>query len=322
MTTLTFSDKELGTLAGKVAALANPAKLLYRADFAKMALAPITECWGTGARQHFVTPPAVDAGWPGKQCLLLLSDPLTVTPATIGQVLDFAPDRYDGPTSGLVLKQSIYKSANGTAPMQGAATQSTFEFNPLHEEPTLYVTFYLKLQDNLAAVLADAMRINGYGAWREITCMKTGTQGASGALPDGDCRIQVAVYAAERAEPYWSLIIDDQGGYKFKDAAGEPRARVERCHIDNMAAPVPVGKWFKVEQFTRRSAGPEGRVIFAVDGVKVFDRWGANMGELGHPMNRLMFPALYSGSSLPIFQWIGGSYELWTAPPATASFTA
>lgn len=317
----TFSKTELQAIAADAAQFMNPARLLYQVNFANLALAPITDCWGTGARQMFVAPAPVDVGWPGKQCLLLLSDPLTVTPATIGEVLDFQLDHYAGPTSGLVLKQSIYKSALGTAPMQGAATQSTFEFNPLHEEPSLYATFYLKFQDSLAAVLADAMRIQGYGAWREVTCMKTGTQGPSGALADGDCRIQVAVYAVDRAEPYWSLVIDDQGGHRFYTEAEEPRARVERCHIDNLDMAVPVGKWFKVEQFTRRSAGPEGRVIFAVDGVKVFDRWGPNMGELGHPMNRLMFPVLYSGSSLPIWQWIGGPYELWTLPPKTASFS-
>lgn len=307
----TFSKAELTAIGVAVAPFLNPAKLLYRADFAALGLASISDCWGTGATQQFVSPPPVDAQWPGKQRLLLITDPLQVTAADIGSVLDF---RFTEEASVKALKQSVYKSALGTAPMQGAATQSTFEFNPLHEEPTLYATFYLKLQDNLAAVLADAMRIDGYGAWREVTCMKTGTQGPSGPLANGDYRIQVAINADKRPEPYFSLIGDNWAG-----AFG---TRVESFHLDNMEFPVPVGQWMRVEQFTRRSAGPEGRVIFAVNGVKVFDRWGPNMGTLGQPMNRLMFPALYSGSSLPIWQWIGWPYELWTMPPATASFSA
>lgn len=61
-------------------------------------------------------------------------------------------------------------------------------------------------------------------------------------------------------------------------------------------------------------------MIVAVNGQRIFDRWGPNMGVLGHPMNRLMFPILYSGSSMPIYQWCSGPYELWDGIPTTASF--
>lgn len=314
MTTLTFSDKELGTLAGKVAAFLNPARLLYRQDFSTVTLGAVGAngaWWPQGAWQDFqgVQPTL----WGGLPRLLLLTDPLTITgPTEVAPIMDFAIEPTAGPKGGPALRQSIYKSVNGTAPMGWAATQSAFQFLPLHEEPTLYISLWLKLQADMIARLDDGLS-SVATSWRVLTEFKTGSPIVPGNTGnDGDFRLQLAIHETEKGKPFLALLGDNQAGlYPYEK-------RVEYFLQENRTT-VPVDQWFQIEQGWERSSEPWGRVRVAINRQPVFDRWGPNMGDQRRMINRLYWPPLYTSGSYPAHQWIG-PMEVWTAPPSSASF--
>lgn len=313
MATTTFNKTELAAIAADVAPLLEPARLLYRADFNTMKLAPITGTWGTGGLQDVVGSP-LDALWGGRMRLLSLTDPLVVTDATIEQVIKHEIRPGEGRNGTAALKQTIFKSVNGTAPMGGAATQAAVYFLPQRENPTLYVSLWLKFQPDLVDAMAAAQSDAYAYVWREVTCIKTGTQFSGGASNDGDYRIELAINAMKGKPPYWALVGDNNAG------GSAPLMKASAFTLYNLEVPVPAG-WFHLEQFWRRSSGPDGRVAIAVNGTTLFDRAGPNIGALNMPINRVFMPVLYSSSRLPISQWLD-SIELWDSPPASASISA
>jgi chitodextrinase len=89
----------------------------------------------------------------------------------------------------------------------------------------------------------------------------------------------------------------------------------------NRTVPVPVGGWFKFEFFLHRSNGADGRVWVAVNGNVIADHYGPNMGAWNLPINRIMTPILYTGSRMPVYQWID-DLEIWDGfPPVTPAPT-
>lgn len=313
MAATTFNKTELAAIAALAAPLLNPARLLYRQDFTKVVLGTVGAngaWWPTGAWQDFEgAQPMMRGGLPR---LLLLTDPLTIaSPAEIASIMSFAIEPTAGPKGGPALKQSILRSANGAAPMGWAATQSAFQFLPLHEEPSLYVSLWLKLQADMVQRLDDSLT-NVATAWRVLTEFKTGTATAGHTGNDGDYRLQLAIHETEKGKPFVTLLGDNQAGlYPYEK-------RVEYFLQENRIA-VPVDQWFQIEQCWERSSEPWGRVRVAINRQQIFDRWGPNMGDVRLPINRLYWPPLYTSGSYPAQQWIG-PIEVWDRPPSTASF--
>jgi len=111
--------------------------------------------------------------------------------------------------------------------------------------------------------------------------------------------------------PYWQVLADNNAG------GGAPL--VNNWSVQNRAVPVPVGEWFKFEFFLHRSNGADGRVRVAVNGNVIADQMGPNMGAWNLPINRISMPTVYTGSRMPVYQWID-DLEIWSGfPPAGAT---
>jgi hypothetical protein len=279
------------------------AQLLFRSGFeSTTALLPLVDCWGTGCWQdltgldsltNFSWPPQM---WGGGGKFLLLTDPVTTTAANIGDRMFNRIETVTGPrgTQTRALLQQISQNVNGTGPMGTSSEQTEFQFLPRQEPGDLYLSYWLRLQPDLAQKMASDYWGNN-GTWRAIFAFKTGGQTAwGGPANNGDYRVEAYVRSSN-GQLFWSMLGDNNAG------GGAPM--VNQWSITNTAVPVPVGQWFKLEFFWHRSAGSDGRVWMAANGQVIADRRGPNMGAWGMPINRIMAPLLYSGSSMPIFLW-------------------
>jgi hypothetical protein len=139
------------------------------------------------------------------------------------------------------------------------------------------------------------------GTWRDIFEWKT----------SGDYRVELAmVDYNSTGKPYWQARGDNDanGGLPYQEFWRET----------NTAVPIPVGQWFKLEIFWHRSTGSDGRVWFAVNGQKIFDHLGSNIGVNNNPITRIMMNQLYSGSTFPIYQWLD-DLQVWSTFPTATS---
>jgi len=80
---------------------------------------------------------------------------------------------------------------------------------------------------------------------------------------------------------------------------------------------VPVGQWFKLEVYWKRSS-TNGRIWAAVNGTVIADKTGSTMGPNGSRIDRIMMNQLYSGSAYPIYQWVD-DVQMWSTFPTAAS---
>jgi hypothetical protein len=281
-------------------------------------LVPPVDCWGTGCWQDIVGVDSVTQfSWPmslwgGGGKFLLLTDPVTITPLTLGNYVLNRIDTVTGHRGGetRALYQQISQNVNGTAPMGTSPEQNEFQLLPKTAPGDLYVSYWVKFQPDLVSKMnglpAGPGIANG-GTWRAFYAMKTGGQTPWGdPADDGDYRIEVYVMTYGGGQPYWTIIGDNNAG------GGAPL--VNNWSIENRAVPVPVDEWFKFEIFCHRSASADGRVWMAIDGQVIADRAGANVGAWNMPINRVMAPMLYGGGAMPIYQWID-DLEVWDGFP-------
>jgi len=121
----------------------------------------------------------------------------------------------------------------------------------------------------------------------------------------GDYRViaQIVTYGGL---PYWEIRADNDAN------GGLPKEEFWR--VNNRAVPVPIGEWFKFEVFWHRSDAADGRVWMAVNGRKIVDQLGPNMGIKSAPIDRIMFMQLYSGGSYPLEQWTD-DVQIWSDFP-------
>jgi hypothetical protein len=296
------------------------AQQLFSSGFeGAISFVPPTDCWGTGCWQDIVGLDTVTQfSWPanvwgrgGK--ILMLTDPVTITPATLSNYIVNRIDTVTGHRGNQTqaLFQQISQNVNGTAPMGTSPEQNEFQLLPLTENGDLYLSYWVKLQPDLVTKmnnLPDGPGISGGGTWRAFFAMKTGGQTSWGAPADnGDYRVEVYVMTYGGGQPYWTILGDNNAG------GGAPA--VNNWSVENRSVPVPVGQWFKFEIFWHRSAGSDGRVWMAVNGQVIADHRGANFGAWSMPINRIMAPMVYSGSTMPIYQWVD-DLEVWDGFPS------
>lgn len=315
------ADERFSSRSGEQTNPSAPQQLFGSGFEGTIEVLPPKDCWDTGCWQDIVgldtftrfSWPASISGHNGK--FLLLTNPVPITPVTVSDYMLNRIDTVAGHNGDQThaLYQQISRNGNGAAPMGTAAEQNALQLLPLAEPRNLYISYWIKLQPDLVAKMNDLPAgpgIDHGGTWRAFFALKTGGQTSWGdPADDGDYRIEVYVMTYGGGQPYWAILGDNNAG-------GSAR-RVNYWHIENRSLPVPVGQWFKFEIFWHRSSVADGRVWTAVDGQVIADRSGANVGERKMPINRIMAPLLYSGSAMPIYQWVD-DLEVWDGvPPAT-----
>ena len=295
------------------------AQALFRSGFEGLtALLPLVDCWGTGCWQDlggldsltsFSWPPQL---WGGGGKLLLLTEPATSTALTIGDRMFNRIESVVGPRGSQTrsLFQQISYNVNGTIGQGSSSEQNEFQFLPRQEQGDLYLSYWLKLQPDLVQKMATDYWGNN-GTWRAIFAFKTGGQTAwGGPANNGDYRVEAYVRSSG-GQLFWSILGDNNAG------GGAPL--VNNWYLENRNIPVPVGEWFKLEFFWHRSNGSDGRIWMAANGQLVADRRGPNMGAWNLPINRIIAPMLYTGSAMPVYQWVD-DLEVWDGfPPSNGN---
>lgn len=254
-------------------------------------------------------PPSI---WGGDAKFQLIAD-VPVTAETIGNYM-FNQIRATTGHNGnrtQALYSEITRGPDGLNPIRRAATQNSFQLLPVSEAGDFYISFWIKFQPDLLQQMSNLPPGPGVkegGTWRAFFEWKTGTPNKD----DGDYRVVAYVLTYGGGAPYWAVSADNVAGGGFP--------LVNSWSIENRSVlPVPAGAWFKFEAFWHRSSGADGRVWMAVNGHVIADRYGANMGSRSLNINRI-FWNLYSGSRLPIHQWID-DVQIWNGFPTATSST-
>ena len=307
-----------GAAGANTARAAHPRKLFSSGFEGAISLVPPVNCWGTGCWQDISGLDAhTQSAWPvslwgGGGKFLMLTDPVKITPATLGNYIVNRIDTVTGHSGDRThaLYQEISRNVNGLAPMGTSPAQNEFQLLPKADTGDLYISYWIKLQPDLVEKMNDLPAgpgIRNGGTWRSFFALKTGGQTAWGdPADDGDYRVEAYVTTYGGGQPYWAILGDNNAG------GGAPLKN--DWSVENRSVPVPVDQWFKFELFWHRSAGSDGRVWMAVDGQGIADRLGPNVGARNMRVNRIMAPMLYSGSAMPIYQWVD-DLEVWDGFP-------
>jgi len=191
----------------------------------------------------------------------------------------------------------------GTNPQGSGPTQNSFQIQPASEPGDLYISYWLKLQPDLANLMAVGQVGTGWN-WRDVFSWKTA----------GDYRVKLEI----KRDPYIN------GGNLFWATQGDNNANGGLPYqifwqSNNTQVPVPpVGQWMKMEVFWHRSSGNDGRVWMAVNGQVIVDHYGPNMGIYNAAINRIYAALLYSSTAYPIYQWVD-DMQIWDSFPPDAA---
>ena len=280
-----------------------PATLLFRSGYeGATALLPIlsADCWGTGCWQGitgidtttgFTWPPRVQGGGSRFQVLANTS----VSPATVLNYIQNQIQTVTGPKGNPT--RAMYSQITQRG---GGATQDPYMIQPGSDVRELYISQWIKFQPDFVD------KLNAGDPWRDVFEWKTYAPGA-----DTDYRVELAVVNWSRgSSPQWQMRGD-----------GWVPSYQTFWQINNTSVPVPVGQWFKLEVYWKRSSGSDGRVWMAVNGQVLGDRRGPNMGPANAPINRIMMNQLYTGGGLPAYQW-ADDVQIWSTFPTATSADA
>lgn len=242
-----------------------------------------TSCWqdikGAGSATGHTWPPQI---WHGSGQLQLLAD-APVTPSTASDYVFNEIQRIAGPRGqqASVLYSEVRKRGS-------SATQAPYLLTPSTTalQGDLYLSYWIKLQPDFLEKL-------GPKNWWVLFEWKTNAQH----------RLITYILVDTLNKPYWHLKADDL-------SAGPAKSFWEAT---NHTAPVPVAEWFKLEFFWHRSSQRDGRAWQAINGQVVFDHSGPLLGG-SDPIDRIMLTQVYSGGSLPLYQWVT-DIEIWDGFP-------
>ncbi len=282
------------------ASTATPSSLLFWTGYeGTTALAGPSSCYSNGCWQYvtgtdpttgFTWPPVVGGGTAEFQ--QLVNSPSGSTTSDVGNYMYSQVQSvtgHAGSTTNAMYSQISQSGCCGTGSQdaQSGSTQQPYMLLPASDVPELYISEWVKLQPDLATVM-------GSGTWRDLFEWKS---------TDMDYRIQLSIVNYGGGTPHWQMSGD----------AYVPSYQ-EFWRIDNASIPVPMGQWFKLEIYWKRSSGSDGRVWMAVNGQVIGDQYAPNIGVNGSPIDRIMSNQLYSGSVYPIYQWID-DLQIWSTFP-------
>ena len=166
----------------------------------------------------------------------------------------------------------------------------------------VYISYWFKLPADLPNKLNPFV---SDGAWRVFFEWKTGGYNNTYA---GDYRMKTVIQKGKDGSLYWSSAWDNLANMKDtdKNKDGTPWTKKTFWPLGsdfsgrNFIVPVPLNKWFKFEVFWHRSNGSDGRYWVAIDGQKIADHFGPNIGDYGLPITRLMLNNSYTGGAGPV----------------------
>lgn len=272
-----------------------PASLLFWSGFESgVSLGPIYNCYPNGCYQDLVgNDAATGFSWPPKMSSnskFQMRSGTQTSPDTIDDWIVNQIQTVTGRTGAQTRAQySLIKKnpCTGTAGQGSCSTQAAYIVRPLTQGDT-YISFWRKLQPDLLQKMAGE-------TWHVLFEWKS----------SGDYRVisQIVNYGGK---PYWQI--------KADNVANGGLAKQEFWRTENKAVPVPIGEWFKFEVFWHRSKGADGRVWMAVNGQKIVDKFGPNIGVNNDPIDRIFLTQLYSGAAYPIYQWTD-DVQIWSDFP-------
>jgi hypothetical protein len=279
------------------AARAAPARLLFWSGFEDgVSVGAPRDCYSAGCWQDLVGTDSVSGfSWPPKIAggtgafqvrANTASTPSTITDYIVNDI-QTVTGRAGVPTRALhtLIKQN---GCTGKAPQGECAAQAPYLLQPPTEPGDLYISFWRKFQPDLLEKLVKS--------WHVVFEWKSA----------GDYRVIAQIVNYGGAPPWWEIRADN-------DANGG-LAREEYWRVNNRAVRVPVGEWFKFEAFWHRSEANDGRVWMAVNGQKLADQFGPNIGVNNNPIDRIFLTQLYSGASYPLEQWTD-DVQIWSGFP-------
>ena len=274
-----------------------PARLLFWSGFEKgVSVGEPRDCYASGCWQDLAGTDSVSGfSWPpriagGTGAFQMLADTAS-TPSTIADYIvndiQTVTGRTGAPTRALhtLIKQN---GCTGTAPQGKCATQGPYQLRPAREPGDLYISFWRKLDPMLMQKLGKS--------WHVLFEWKTA----------GDYRV-IASIVTYAGTPALQIMADNNAN------GGLPREEFWR--VTNRSVRVPLGQWFKFEVFWHRSAGDDGRIWMALDGRKIVDQLGPNIGVNNAPIDRIFLTQLYSGGSYPLEQWTD-DVQIWSGFPS------
>ena len=246
-------------------------------------------CWqdvlGTDATTGFAWPPRIAGGTGQFQDRSGVASTPTTLSSFIVNDIQTVTGRNGTPTRALhqLLKQN---SCTGTAGQGGCATQDPYLLQPAAEPGDTYISFWRKFDPALLQKLVSN--------WNVLFEWKTA----------GDYRID-AMVVTYSGPPQFQITADNNAN------GGLPKQEFWRVVS---TASVPIGQWFKFEVFWHRSKGSDGRVWMAVNGQKILDKFGPNVGVNNAPIDRIFLAQLYTGGTYPIEQWTD-DVQIWAGFP-------
>jgi hypothetical protein len=297
----------------------NPPELLFRSGYEgnTALVVPPDRCVDNTCRQAitgmdqttgFPWPPTFVAG--DKSFELRPGDlpngtPSKPTPQTVGTYMHNDILTVIGPrnTSTRAMYSEISQSAfSGTNRMGGAVTQMPYLIRPGSgiDVPELYISYWIKLQSDLLD------RMTNSGDWRAVFEWKT----------TSERRLKLEILQSQfPRKVYWRVRLDQLDSSlsppKFVPIWTEPPQEPTPATSPAFNK-VPVGTWFKVEIYWRRS-GSDLRAWMAIDGTPIVDKSGPYMGTATE-INRIFVHQLYTATSYPVFQWVD-DLQIWSTFP-------
>ena len=287
-------------MAMPAAAWAAPARLIFWSGFEDgVSVSAPRDCYSSGCWQDLVgTDSASGFSWPpkiaGGSAAFQVRSGTAALPSTISDYIvneiETVIGRTGAPTRALhaLIKQTGCSGTDSQAAMDCSA-QDPYLLRPAREPGDLYISFWRKLQPDLLEKLVKS--------WHVVFEWKSA----------GDYRVIAQIVNYGGARPFWEIRADNN--------ANGGLAREEYWRVNNRAMRVPMGEWFKFEVFWHRSEASDGRVWMAVNGQKLVDKLGPNIGVNNAPIDRIFLMQLYSGASYPLEQWTD-DVQIWSDFPS------
>lgn len=180
----------------------------------------------------------------------------------------------------------------------------------------VYISYWFKLPADLPNKLNAFVKD---GNWRVFFEWKTGGYNNTYA---GDYRMKTVILKGKDGSLYWSSGWDNLANMwtldKNKDGTPWTPKTFWPLGADfsgrNHIVPVPLNKWFKFEVFWHRSYGSDGHYWVAIDGQKIADHYGPNIGDYGLPITRLMLNNSYTGGAGPVEGYMT-DLQIWNGFP-------
>jgi hypothetical protein len=179
------------------------------------------------------------------------------------------------------LRLDLKQKVNGNS-------QDQFMINVTQSPQEFYISEWIRYPADIAQRLGNGGWVLGPPEWKS----------------NGDFRIVYTVNGTSNGALCWEVKWDT-------NANGSVPLQTFYNQF-NFNVPVPRGEWFRVETYTRRGHGTDGRAWLKVNGQLVFDHTGTTIGPNAAPINRLFVSGAYA--NFPVQMHVD-DFEIWDRVP-------